>query len=101
MQPSDWSSSCDFHFSYFADTLANQEASRHSGPLTVGDMSMAESSTLMATQRPMPSVNRMYSNSSATLHPLPPASNRASCHLGQQYAARNAAAIHCGPYNVS
>ena len=91
--------------SYFADTLANQEASRHSGPLATSDVGLVESSTLMATQRPVQSLSRMYNNGgsghvSTILAPLPNTAARGSVSLGQQYDPRNTAPHHCNSYSV-
>jgi len=96
--------------SYFADTLANQEASRHSGSLSTtatsgnhnGDVIMVDSTSLLATPRPLTTAIRMGSsgyNNPQQLHAHSGAMRSAT--NGQYSTGRTGTSLHCSAFNVA
>lgn len=96
--------------SYFADTLANQEASRHNesivspGVISSCDL-VADSLDLIAAHRTIPSAARIntLSNFTNQNHHQQPCRSRISetlrtRTLGRQYSAGVGASLPCGTY---
>jgi len=93
----------DEHNNYFADTLANQEASRHSHVMTTShhaDSVLMDSSVLMATQRPV-GVGRMYASNPQHPQQQHPASVGLTASIRSSLGPPYTPALHCGAYHVT
>lgn len=100
--------------SYFADTLANQEASRHSGPLsasgghadvvpTADPALMMNGSHLRGPTAVHHASGRIGNSSGYQQQQQHHGSNSGSVRtsgLGGQYGSRTTAAVHCGAFST-